>query len=300
MDSQSSSHNEEQVDWTAALQSLAELWQALTLPAEEREKAVDQAFSTIRGHLDQAFAALTAFSHGAASVAQENAAPSGWMETLCRLGPLHQNQQELLALGRAAQRQQQASHRCAELIHSSAHKGLQRLHDRLAATGSAQAAQELPPQSLRELYEWWLQESEQAYEQLLMSPEWCTAFTELTHATTEFISHYQSSLDSGLRALDLPNRTDFIDTQRRVYRLEQLHKPLPDGPHTPYPDPSHTPNRTPHEAPSHVDHSQSGCGSLQQPEQLQEEVAQLRREVTQLRTEVADLRSTASNRKTGK
>ncbi|MBK1734123.1 hypothetical protein CKO15_02260 [Halorhodospira abdelmalekii] len=122
--------------------------------------------------------------------------------------------------------------------------------------GEAAADQRARPESLRALYQLWLEESEQAYEELLADPRWSRAFSELMAATTELIAGYQEGLDRHLQALDLPNRSDFLDTQRRLDRLER-EQPLQERDRT---------------------------------AALSAEVARLQREVAELRADLTELR----------
>ncbi|MCG5548349.1 poly(R)-hydroxyalkanoic acid synthase subunit PhaE [Halorhodospira halochloris] len=284
-----SSHSNEKADWAAALEALAELWQALSLPVEQREAAISRACEQLQEHVDQSLSALLSAGHTAPdqiSALLDGTSLTSWLETLTRLGPLQCPQQDSLALSQAVERYTRAQARCTELLQASTYQGMQNFYTRLSkacSTGSDEM-----PKSLRELYELWLNESERAYEQALSSEQWCAAFTELTHAGTELIAQYQQILDSGLRSIDLPNRTDFIDTQRRVYELEKIHQrppPTEQG----FPD-SQTARCS--------QHPDSYSGLCPAASHLSGELEQLRQEVVELRAEVAQLRETGANQKT--
>lgn len=284
--SSASSNEDEQASWIAALEALAELWQALACPEEEKEAAISAACERLQRHLDQSLSNL--FNPDPANAQSgetvlEGTSLAAWLEVLSRFGPLHQPQQHSLALSQAMERQGRAYSRCAELLQDSTRAGLARFQQRL--TERCSATPKDGPKSLRELYEIWLEESEIAHERTLSSAEWCAAFTEFTHASAELISQYQQLLDSGLRALDLPNRADFIDTQRRVYELERQHRQMHRSTFAPSP-PAPPPNDSCHP-------SEEGYQGTQECPQIHcnsPEIDRLRREVDELRAEIAQLR----------
>ncbi|MBK1726683.1 poly(R)-hydroxyalkanoic acid synthase subunit PhaE [Halorhodospira neutriphila] len=196
-------------------EALDALWEALQADEAVRAQALRSAVHGLQGQLDAAFTALQA----AAQAPLPDDPEAGehwlgpWLQAAARLGPLHE-QAERLQAGRAAlTRYRQAYAECCGLLHESAREGLARLEARLL--------EEAPPESLRALYELWLTEGEAAYEALLGSERWADAFGRLANASTELIGCYQAALDEGLRTLDLPNRQDLVDTQRRVAQLER-------------------------------------------------------------------------------
>lgn len=219
-----------------------QLWEALG-EAQGDEDGVDRAFDQLHEQLDALFrmmegatvpgVVLRAFREAAGPESGLDGVPpwmAPWAQVgLARLGPLRPHQERLDALLRAAEAHQESSRRCLALLHGSAREGLKRLHARLAGTPSPHAAEtdDAPaepaasPESLRELYGLWIEESEHAYEELLRSDEWADAFGAYSNAASELLEAFQQQADAWLRMLDLPNREDVVDSQRRIIALER-------------------------------------------------------------------------------
>ncbi len=200
------------------------LWQALQADGGRPGSACAAAFRSLHTQLDTALATLRTLAEGVTGQAGpgEEEAPgwlAPWLQGLARLGPWQE------AVGRT-QDAQAALHRytaayseCATALLEAVRTGLQDLEAQLGE--AADDPERTLPQSCQELHRWWTAAGEARHEALLGSERWAAAFGRLTNAATELIGSCQAQLDAGLRHLDLPNREDFIDTQRRLAQLER-------------------------------------------------------------------------------
>ncbi|MFP4146252.1 MAG: poly(R)-hydroxyalkanoic acid synthase subunit PhaE [Halorhodospira sp.] len=220
-------------EWIQSLggaEALLHLWQALQEDGGVPGAACTAAFRGMHAQLDTALEALHAMAVGtAAGTTNSHDNPTAtagtppwlapWLQSLARLGPWQEALGRARATHVALHRYTSAYSACATELIESIRSGLHDLERQLAE--AAEAPDRTPPQSCRELYEWWLAAGEARHETLLGSERWAAAFGQLANATTELISSYQQQLDASLRSLDLPNREDFIDAQRRIVQLER-------------------------------------------------------------------------------
>ncbi|ABM62967.1 poly(R)-hydroxyalkanoic acid synthase subunit PhaE [Halorhodospira halophila] len=200
------------------------LWRALEADGGTPGPACTAAFQSLRTQLDTTQAALEAVAPAAAGKEGGTADPTPewlapWLQTIARLGPWQHGLERAQGLQAALDRYLRAYAECARILIGSVRAGLDALEHRLQV--AAQTPEQPPPESYRTLYDWWLTESEACYEETLASQQWAAAFGRLTNATTALLNRYQEQVDAGLRTLDLPNRDDFIDTQRRLVELER-------------------------------------------------------------------------------
>ncbi len=237
--------------WLRATASVEELWQALQADGGSPGAACAQTFRSWQGQIDGTLTTLRTAMQQLDTPEHTPPPPwnAPWLDALARLGPWQDDLQRTRALQQSSQAYLRALAACSEQLLEAVRSGLARLEQRLATAAEHGEGQ---PGTLRELYELWLEESEAAYEAMLTTETWAEAFGRLTNATSEVIARYQEQADAALSTLDLPTRTDWIDTQRRVARLEATIRRSPAA----------------------------------------QEIAALRSEVAELRQEVAALRTT--------
>lgn len=215
--------------------AFTELFEASRQAAEAEDPThLDAAFEGLREQLEAAFSTLqgAALPLATALNAFDGAddaggAPPPWIApwihvTAARLGPWRQHQERLHALTTAQQRYQEAALRCVALLQGAARGGLTRFQQRLY-TAVAEGA---PPDSLRELYTVWVDESEHAYESLLEGEEWSEAFGAYSNAAAELLQAVQEQADAWLGLFDFPTRRDWLDAQRRLVELERAQRGL--------------------------------------------------------------------------
>ncbi|GEM_PF-2445850 len=203
------------------------LWRALQADGGSPGPACDTAFQGLRSQLDTTLSGLNAVATSAGATGEDGVDPANetpqwltpWLQTLARLGPWQHGLERTQGLQIALDRYLHAHVECARILLDSVRAGLDTLEQRLQM--AAQDPQRPLPEDYRTLYEWWLTDSEACYEQALASAQWAEAFGRLANATTALVDRYQKQLDAGLRTLDLPNRDDFLDTQRRLVELER-------------------------------------------------------------------------------
>ena len=220
--------------------AFAELWR--TLKAENAGgEQLDAAIQRIHRQLDAAFTLVgTAVLPGAVAAAFRKASdqPGGdehdpplwlmpWLATISRrLGPFRKQQQQWDELLAALDHYQEAARRCTALLHGAAREGVTRFQARLHSVLAGETA---APEQLRDLYEIWLTEGEAAYEALLAEEAWTSAFADLSNASAELLRALREHADHYLSLLDLPNRRDLVDTQRRLLELERHRRRAEDG-----------------------------------------------------------------------
>ncbi len=220
-------------DWWHLLsgaEPVGRLWQALQEDGGVYGSACERTFRGLYTRLEatqSALGSLAASATPGTGADLERLLP--WLQALARLGPWQDTMARGQALQGAIQRYAAAYAQCAALVVGSIQDGLGRLERRMADGGSTATQEELP-ESLRMLYDWWLEESEAAYEAMLATPEWPEAIGQLTSAATDAVGSLQEQADIALRALDLPSHADWIETQRRLERLERERHEAGTGP----------------------------------------------------------------------
>jgi class III poly(R)-hydroxyalkanoic acid synthase PhaE subunit len=80
---------------------------------------------------------------------------------------------------------------------------------------------ESAPKSLRELYDLWVEVSEEHYAEFAMSEEYQALYGDMVNRLMTMKKHYHEITDDLLRALDLPNTRE-VDTMQQ--RLQQLRR----------------------------------------------------------------------------
>jgi polyhydroxyalkanoate synthesis regulator phasin len=77
------------------------------------------------------------------------------------------------------------------------------------------------PCSLRELYQYWIETAEAAYEDMLGSEEFAEAAGRLTNAWSALLLIMQDDTDGMLRAVGVPSRRELSDTQAQLQELRR-------------------------------------------------------------------------------
>lgn len=193
-------------------------WQAL-----EAARGAGAAQADLARQLESLKAQLTAGFTQAMAGAPAAGLPS--------LGPTRERQQAAERLGRAALRYQQALGAFTALLGGVSSAAIDRLAGRLAGRGEGQA-----PDSLRAVYDLWVESGEQAYAAAAHSPEFARAQAELNEALLDLRREQQRQAGDWARALDLPTRAE-VNTlikrvnilRRRVRELEEELEQLRDG-----------------------------------------------------------------------
>lgn len=204
------------------------LWEALQADGGRPGPACAAAFQALYAQLDTALIGLRTLAEGLAGQepgAGQEADPAWlapWLQSLARLGPWQDTVGRTQETQAALHRYTTAYSECAAALLETVRAGLQDLERQLGE--AADDPEGALPQSCQELHRWWVAAGEARHDALVGSERWATAFGRLTNATTELIGSCQAQLDAGLRHLDLPNREDFIDTQRRLVQLEREHR----------------------------------------------------------------------------
>ena len=110
-----------------------------------------------------------------------------------------------------------------KLLHRAADRSLDLLHDRLSERMEADEALK----SLREIYNLWVNCSEEAYTEIARSPDYSEVKGRLINALMRCKRHEQRSVDERLSALSIPTRAELNktnarlqDTRRRLGHLE--------------------------------------------------------------------------------
>lgn len=169
----------------------------------------------------------TQFAQGFAQVfpgmASATAPATGGMPgALPALGPARERQQAAERLARAAARYQQAFAAFTALLGRVSSGAVERLAQRLSeGAGSGQS-----PDSLRAVYDLWVDCGEQAYAAAAHTPEFARAQADLNEALLDLRREHQKQVEDWARALDLPTRAEVNTLIKRVNTLRRRMREL--------------------------------------------------------------------------
>lgn len=138
------------------------------------------------------------------------------------LGPGRERQQAAERLARASLRYQQAFAAFVALLGRVSSGAVERLSQRISeGSGSGK-----PPDSLRAVYDLWVDCGEQAYAAAAHTPEFAKAQAELNDALLDLRREQQRQVEDWARALDLPTRAEVNTLIRRVNTLRRRQREL--------------------------------------------------------------------------
>lgn len=194
-------------------------WKALEAAQGASVAQADLArqLESLKSQFAQGFA--QAFPGMAGSTAGPGAIPA--------LGPNRERQQSAERLAQASLRYQQALSAFTALLGRVSGGAVDRLAQRLAADGGARR-----PDSLRAVYDLWIDCGEQAYAAAAHTPEFARAQADLNDALLDLRREHQRQVEDWARALDLPTRAEVntlikrVNTLRR--RLRELEEEVED------------------------------------------------------------------------
>jgi hypothetical protein len=163
------------------------------------------------------------------------AAAAGFMPgSAPALGPTRELQEMWQRTAKLGEQLQQAQLRLLEQWNGIVTTALQRLGDRANALLEATPS----PETLRSLYDQWIEAAEGAYAQAAHGPAFAAAQAELGNAHSQLRSAQREYLELAAREFDLPTRTEFNsvlqqlrDLKRALHELEE--RPAGRGPQAP-------------------------------------------------------------------
>ena len=144
------------------------------------------------------------------------AQPTG-MPGLPAFGFTRERQEAAQRTGQAALRCQKAFQRFSELQARIAGEALDRLSKVLASRAAGTEA----PDSLRAVYDLWIDSGERAYAAAAHGAEFAAAQAELNDALTDLKLEQQKVVEDWARALDLPTRSEINTILKRVNTLRR-------------------------------------------------------------------------------
>jgi class III poly(R)-hydroxyalkanoic acid synthase PhaE subunit len=112
---------------------------------------------------------------------------------------------------------QQANHAFNQAFLRVAIESIQGYQARLLKLGT-----EAAPKSLRGLYDLWVEVSEEHYAEFAMSEEYQELYGDMVNRLMIMKKHYSEIADDMLRAMNLPNTREVVDTMQE--RLQQLRR----------------------------------------------------------------------------
>lgn len=133
------------------------------------------------------------------------------------LGPTRERQQAAERLQRAVLRYQQALARFSDMLAKVSSEAVERLAERLKEGVGAGR----PPDSLRAVYDLWVECGEQAYAAAAHAPEFAQVQAELSDALLDLRREQQKQVEDWARALDLPTRAEINTLIKRVNSLRR-------------------------------------------------------------------------------
>lgn len=142
--------------------------------------------------------------------------------SLPALGPTRERQQAAQRLAQAAARYQQAFAAFTALLGRVSSGAVERLAQRLSEGAGAGKA----PDSLRAVYDLWVDCGEQAYAAAAHTPEFSKAQAELNEALLDLRREQQRQVEDWARALDLPTRAEVNTLIKRVNTLRRRMREL--------------------------------------------------------------------------
>jgi polyhydroxyalkanoate synthesis regulator phasin len=142
--------------------------------------------------------------------------------SLPALGPARERHQAAERLARAAARYQQAFAAFTALLGRVSSGAVERLAQRLSEGAGADKA----PDSLRAVYDLWVDCGEQAYAAAAHSPEFSKAQADLNEALLDLRREQQKQVEDWARALDLPTRAEVNTLIKRVNTLRRRMREL--------------------------------------------------------------------------
>jgi polyhydroxyalkanoate synthesis regulator phasin len=161
-------------------------------------------------------------SQFAQGFAQVFPGPPGAPGAVPAFGPGRERQQSAERLARAAMRYQQAFAAFTALLGRVSGGAVDRLAQRLGESSGAGKA----PDSLRAVYDLWVDCGEQAYAAAAHTPEFAKAQSELNDALLDLRREQQKQVEDWARALDLPTRAEVNTLIKRVNTLRRRMREL--------------------------------------------------------------------------
>ena len=201
--------------WESLLRTLQTQVDALFEQLHQQTKAIELPLEQMLGFCGQ----LNRMQDIASRAAGE--LPFPWSpEVLALINPklgLFQQRQQRLDEIAAAVAELRAAHQHYNTL-------LRRIADQ-ALTTFRQEIEQRPQRTaaLREIYDLWLNSSEAAYERMLYSDEYASAFGRLVNSAAALTAQFQQEMDGALKQLNLPSRQEMNSTQRRLYELRRSH-----------------------------------------------------------------------------
>jgi polyhydroxyalkanoate synthase subunit PhaE len=208
-----------------------EFWKVLEGAPQAPQGSADLArqLEALRGQLMQGFSgvygatapaglapgsdALAAWSRLGAAFMPGAAPPEGAVA----FGPTRERQEALERLARAGSRYQQALAAFGALLGRVSSDAV----DRLARRIGERAAGEQRPESLRAIYDLWVDAGEEAYAAAAHAPEFARAQAELNDALMDLKREQQRQVEDWARSLDLPTRSEMNTVLKRVNTLRR-------------------------------------------------------------------------------
>ncbi len=188
-------------------------WQAL-----EAAKGASHAQADLARRLDALKAQFTqGFTQAFPGMAGATAGPGA----IPALGPARERQQSAERLAQATLRYQRALADFSGLLGRVASGAVDRLAQRLAGGGDAAR-----PDSLRAVYDLWIDCGEHAYAAAAHTPEFAAAQSALNDALLDLRREHRWQVEDWARALDLPTRAEVNTLIRRVNTLRRRMREL--------------------------------------------------------------------------
>jgi len=208
-----------------------EFWKVLEGAPKAPQGGADLArqLEALRGQLMQGFSgvyggiapaglapgsdALAAWSRLGAAFMPGSAPPEGGVA----FGPTRERQEAIERLARAGLRYQQALAAFGALLGRVSSDAVDRLTRRIGE----RAAGEQRPESLRAVYDLWVDAGEEAYAAAAHAPEFARAQAELNDALMDLKREQQRQVEDWARSLDLPTRSEMNTVLKRVNTLRR-------------------------------------------------------------------------------
>lgn len=141
------------------------------------------------------------------------------------IGYTREWQEQLQQNGRLWRAYQEAYWQYSQLLQRSAQRALNRLQEKL----SKMAQEDKAVDSLRGLYNLWVDCSEEAYGETVRSPEYSEAYGRMINTLMRFKQHSQLMINETLSALNIPNRMELDTAHARLQQTRRNLRELRDG-----------------------------------------------------------------------